>query len=285
MLYKIKQKMKGFLLALPSKANYKFVLKNWISLFDLKYSSMVLETKRFCRNLSPQLLDRPIGRRILILAPHPDDDVFGLGGTLLKLSNIETEIKTLYFTNATENTFVIKKIQREAEEVCCNLNSTPLFLNYPTRNIPVTEETLKKIKEEVIAFGPEIVALPFLLDDHDDHRRVNEVLFQSLKNVNISSEIWAYQIYSTLLPNVVVDITEQIDKKEQLMRIFQSVSGNRNWAHYIRGMNAANCRYIPGKSKVYGEAFFVVPLSEYLDLCEIYFSNPHDKIYYEPNYY
>ena len=96
--------------------------------------------------------------------------------------------------------------------------------------------------------------------------------------------MWSYQIYTTVLPNVVVDITEEVKFKRKLIKIWKSVRGNRDWAHYVLGMNAMNCRYIPGEKEVYAESFFTLPISEYLELCEKYFGNPVSKIYYTDYY-
>ena len=77
---------------------------------------------------------------------------------------------------------------------------------------------------------------------------------------------------------------EHHKEKRELIQIWKSVKGNRDWAHYILGMNAANSRYISKKAEIYAEAFFTVPLQEYLSLCKIYFNNAKSKIYYESNY-
>jgi LmbE family N-acetylglucosaminyl deacetylase len=123
------------------------------------------------------------------------------------------------------------------------------------------------------------------LDDHDDHRRVNELLLTIDSHLKTKpKEVWAYQIYSSIIPNVVVDITAQVEVKEKAMRLLNSVKGERDWAHYVLGMNAMNCRFLPTRKTVYGETFFVVPWQEYLDLCQQYFSNGAEKVYYNPVY-
>ena len=82
----------------------------------------------------------------------------------------------------------------------------------------------------------------------------------------------------------MVNITQQADRKRHLIGLWHNVSGNRDWAHYVLGMNAANCRYVPSRKPEYVEAFFVVPLGEYLNLCEGYFSHGADRIYFTSRY-
>ena len=46
----------------------------------------------------------------------------------------------------------------------------------------------------------------------------------------------------------------------------------RKFDHYILGFNAFNIRLLP-KAR-YVEAFFVVPMREYAELCGVYFDDP-----------
>jgi len=97
-------------------------------------------------------------------------------------------------------------------------------------------------------------------------------------------EIWAYQVYSTVIPNVAVDITDVIDEKLKLVEIYRSQKRSRDWAHYIKGLNAFNCRFLKTNEPRYVELFFVVPADEYLQLCRLYFQNPASGIYYSDSY-
>ena len=114
--------------------------------------------------------------------------------------------------------------------------------------------------------------LPFLLDDHIDHRRASALLLAVAEQIHPRTEIWAYQVYSQLPGNVVVDITEMANAKAEIVEMFKSQTNKRDWAHYILGMNAFTSRLLNTSiHKPYAEAFFVLPLNEYKDLCEMYF--------------
>ena len=121
----------------------------------------------------------------------------------------------------------------------------------------------------------------FFLDDHDDHRCVNHLLLEVLKEKPLPKcEIWAYQVYSTVIPNVAVNITGQIERKKELIHIWKSVGKFNDLAHYILGINASNCRYIVADEPIWVETFFTVPIEEYLELCELYFLKDKSKKYY-----
>jgi LmbE family N-acetylglucosaminyl deacetylase len=260
------------------------MITDWTKLTDLKASSMVLETKRFNRNLQPLKLENPDAKRILVIAPHPDDDVLGAGGTLIKAKEIGADIHVVYVTNGLAEKEEL--IREETLSVCDQLGTTPHFLNCKARTIPDEDpEVNKQLYDLILKVDPEVIFISFMLDDHDDHRRVNQLLMAALKGqAKQKAEIWAYQIYSSIIPNVVVDITDQVEQKRQLINTWKSVGKLGDLAHYILGINASNCRYMQTEATVWGETFFVVPLDEYLDLCKIYFEDPDNKSYYFPAY-
>ncbi len=283
---KLKNILRRSLTRDPGKSNYKFVMRDWIRLLDLKACSQVLETKRFSQNLRPIELEFPDKERIVVIAPHPDDDVFGAGGTLLKAIDRGAEVKVIYVTDGHSDPKRAAQIKQDAVRVCGEIDATAAFLGLQTRNIPLADQaTNDRLATLIRESDPQAIFITFLLDDHDDHRRVNQLLMVAAEGLDLRDvEIWAYQIYSTVIPNVVVNITEQVQRKQEIMRMWGSVSGNRDWPHYVLGMNAANCRYLPSKEPLYAETFFVVPIEEYLELCRIYFSHPTEEIYYSAAY-
>ena len=255
----------------PSKRLYKFMITDWTKLTDLEICSKVLDTKRFNRNLQPLEIDCPDAKRIMVIAPHPDDDIIGAGGTLIKAKENGADIHVLYVTNG-----LVEKadmIRKETLSVCQQLGSTPHFLNCQTRTIPLDDPDVnKKVSELLNELKPEVIFISFLLDDHDDHRRVNHLLLNVLNGKPLPKcEIWAYQVYSTVIPNVAVNITDQKERKKELIHIWKSVGKFNDLAHYILGVNASNCRYIMTDKPEWVETFFVVPIKEYLELCQPYF--------------
>ena len=281
----LKRAVKRALAGSPSHAAYKFVMKDWAPLFDLEASAEVLETKRFSQNLKPVELQGPSQRKIMVIAPHPDDEVFGAGGTLLKALARGAEVHIVYVTDG-ENDERREAIRDDAVSSCKALGVSYTFLGCETLNIPLSDgEVNQKLSWLLHEIRPEAMFIPFLLDDHDDHRRASELFMTVARESDLGRmEIWAYQVYSTVLPNVVVNITEQADRKRELIGLWRHVSGNRDWAHYVMGTNAANCRYISSKEPLYAETFFVVPVEDYLELCGRYFSRGPARVYYSNAY-
>ena len=235
-----------------------------------------MECKRFSQQLKPQIISTIPKSKILIIAPHPDDELFGCGGTIIKWQEASHEVHVIYLTAPGKDDTVKCAIKKEAEHVSEALNARPHFLDFEPGAIPKSSTSFNDL---VSSINPDIVFISFLLDDHDDHRRANHLLLNALKSTGKSPDIWSYQIYSTVLLNTVIDITVEMDAKSTLMSEYKSVAGDRDWAHYVKGMNAMNCRFLKGQGAKYGESFLVIDSQEYSSLCELYFQNPSSELY------
>ena len=267
---------------LRSKRNYKFFLKDWSHLTDLDQVTTAFETMRFTRKLEPFVTERPNGHHVVVIAPHGDDDIFGCGGTLLKHRAAGGSVTTIYLS--------IGKPKEESdlrEEIAtCReaLGSKSVFLYFPHNNFPMTEEAVAAFKHAVVEAQPDALFIPAFTDDHDDHRRANEYLLRAFRNDRAlnSLEIWAYQVYSVVPTNVVVDITDVAQRKRDLINIFKSQSRSRDWAHYILSLNGFMSRLISTDGKPsYVEGYFTLPLAEYKNILAAYYEPAADCYYTE----
>ena len=259
----------------PTKANYKFLMKDWSSVFDLNACKEVLETKRFSSKIQPIIYNDFTKKNILVISSHTDDDTFGCSGTLKKFIDEGSRVKVIYIFNDFEDEKTNDSIAKEAKEISSRLGTEIEFLDgvVGESSVEKIELITKRLREKVAGFNPEMVFSTFILDDHADHRLVNKMLVDIIDILPERVEFWMFQIYTTVIPNIVVDITDKMDFKKELMGLWKSVRGNRNWSHYIMGMNAANCRYIPTKDEVFAEGFFVLPRDEYVDVVDRYYSS------------
>jgi LmbE family N-acetylglucosaminyl deacetylase len=267
---------------IQSRQAYKFIIKDWVALTDLNLCAQVVSTMRFSRNLIPLQMLGPKGNRLIVIAPHPDDEMLGPGGTLISAILSGKYVKVIYLTNGKDG----DAAAQEASAVANRIGYDTEFLDYSLEDIPVHEEALVRLSESITASKGDTLFLPFMFDDHDDHRRASEVVYRAFEAGLLapSMEIWGYQVYTALLPNVVVDVTEVMPKKLNAVRMWKSQFVRRDWAHYISGLNAFNSRFLATAGKPsFVEAFFVLPLKDYADLCSVYFKN-RTSAYYTSQY-
>ena len=257
-----------------SRSNYKFILKDWISIKDISMLSKVLESNWFSQNLEPITIERPHVDKAFVIAPHADDDFISSGGTLIRMIKAGSRIKTLYVTRPGDVTIDESiKVSREA-------GTEIEFLKYKPRHIPIDEKSIERLRHSLLAYRPKAVFMPFIADDHEDHRACTRLFYEAFKDeTDLNFEVWAYQVYSTILPNVIIDITDQIDEKLKFVSMWRSQAKSRNWVHYCQGRAAAASRFLKTNEARYAEPFFVIPAKEYIELCAVYFGKDNEKDY------
>lgn len=281
-LLRAKNLLKSYLL---TRRSYKFFIRDWVALSDLQRAADAMGTLRFSRNLAPILMQRPRGNRIVVLAPHPDDEVMGPGGTLIRAARSGADIATVYLTDGPREKR--EALRNEARKAAAFIGYKTQFLGFPLNAIPISRESLAALAAAISRHRPDTLFLPFLVDDHDDHRRASHMLLEARKQGLISDdlEIWAYQGYTSLPSNVVVDITDVHEDKRLAIEAYESQKEIRNWPHYVLGLNAFNSRFLKkGSIASYAESFFVLPISDYVALCEVYFRDDSAECYYFQSY-
>lgn len=183
-------------------------------------------------------------KTVLCVAPHPDDEVLGLGGTLLRRKAEGAKVAWLIVTAiSVESGWSKEKVNQRADEI---KRVTELFgfdeviaLNFPTTQldrIPMSD-LVAGISEVFRSFEPEEVFVPHPSDVHTDHRMVFDAAASCTKWFRHPSvkRVLAYETLSEtdfglgtdqgFRPNVFVDIEPFLDGKLRAMDIYESELG------------------------------------------------------------
>lgn len=221
-------------------------------------------------NFHVEKVDSLSYKKALVLAPHPDDEVFGCGGTLKKLSSSGCDITVVYFCdgsagvdeNAEEkkDQNLIGVRRKEAQESSKLLGvKEQIFLGFADGKLAANSESIKAMNELIEKVKPEIIFLPSFLDNHPDHRAVNDILMQS--KIENQPEIWSFQVWTPIWVNRLVSINGEIETKERAMKMHLSQLKSRNYDEAILGLNKyqAEINNIEG----YAEGFFATSLEIY----------------------
>jgi len=177
--------------------------------------------------------------KILIIAPHPDDEVLGCGGTILKHVKSGDEVYLCIVTKAYTPDWseeFLKERPKEIEESNRILGiKKTYFLDFPDAKLDTIpqKELQTAISKVVKEVNPEVVFLPHRGDAHKDHRLVFEAgLFICRPGFNSSvKKILSYEALSEtewgkdiqeFIPHVYEDITNEIQTKIEAMRAHKS---------------------------------------------------------------
>ncbi|MFH0861286.1 MAG: PIG-L family deacetylase [Candidatus Altiarchaeota archaeon] len=210
--------------------------------------------------------------RILVLSPHPDDDVIGCGGTIYKHSAENDHVKVVYLTDGREcnpsltdeeKGIIALKRKSEAKKATNILKVDDLvFLDFPDTKLGFyTGEAASRLKSIIEDYQPDIIYLPWLGDDHVDHKATNSILARTLERSNQDYVIRGYEIWTSLTPNKSVDITEIIDLKKKALDQFETQNRILN----LKKMTISRNKSRGAGSKNYAEAFISKNSKEYLD--------------------
>ena len=253
---------------------YKTVLRRWTALPDLQSCIDSLAALHAAREIAPIEMAFPTGRRILVIAPHPDDEMIGPGGTLLGALDNGSTVRVLYLTSGGRDaeTMVRREAEAEAAGKACGYDTH--FLHLTDFAESLTDEAIESAAAAIAEFNPELLFVSFFADDHPEHRRASELLTVSHDRGLLPGriEIWAYQVYTAVIANVIVDVTATRQRKAAAIQLFHSQMQRRDWAHFAAGLTAYNSRFLPGKAARHAEMFHVAPLTDYADLCRPYFN-------------
>lgn len=184
-------------------------------------------------------------KKCTVIAPHPDDETLGLGGSLARMSALGIEISILIVSGHLPPLYDVKSFEKtmsEAKEAFKILGVSKFeFLKIPATFL--IKEDVSSLYNKISSFinnsKPDIVFLPFP-DRHIDHRIIFDggVVACRPKENGFPKTVLLYETLSethwnvpgvepSFNPDFFIDITETINKKiEALSKYVSQIDGN-----------------------------------------------------------
>lgn len=239
----------------------KKILRGLLSNRQLHTATRFYEVVNTFSSLSPELIDDlPPGENVLVFAPHCDDEALGCGGTLYKHHLKGHSLTAVFMTDGCKcdselsRDEIIQARKTEAKQAAKILGiERCIFLDYPDQQLQKTEEAIHRIEGILKAVDPDLVYLPFYLDNHPDHMETAAICLKALQRRPVKT-IFFYEIWSALVPNQLVDITHVVDKKLEAVRIYKSQHDIESLAEQVKSLNRYRSINSDNQYK-YAEAF------------------------------
>ena len=169
--------------------------------------------------------------KILVIAPHPDDEVLGMGGTIKKLSKKNKIILCVVSEGATAQ-YKDKKMIKVRRDSCKKTAkilgiSQTIFLDYPDMRLNLSHLDINKKLEEIIEkYRPEIVYTAPKNDLNLDHQVVFSSTLVACRPKSGVKQILCYEIQGNtkvpFVPNVFENIEKEFSYKIKGFKMYKS---------------------------------------------------------------
>jgi LmbE family N-acetylglucosaminyl deacetylase len=238
----------------------KILKKNILTIIYKKLRNMYLGNIVIC----PKLLQIKKTDRILVLAPHPDDESIGCGGLLLKYAS---QCKVVCLTDGRfgdPNISISELINIRKQEFINAMNFVKVkdyqFSNVQDGNLLNEFDSFNKISFDNFDY----IFIPNILDQHLDHKAVGIHLSKILKSKKTKVKICLYEVWNALaLPNSYINISDIVESKKELVSLYKSQTKHIDYQNKILSLN--NYRGMSVGIE-YAEVYSCIKVDEFLEI-------------------
>jgi len=178
--------------------------------------------------------------KTLVVAPHPDDETLGCGGTLLRRKSEGSELAWVIVTTVSDilnwSEEDIEKRDKEIKKVAKLYGFTKVYqLGFPSAELDIIprHKLIKSLSQSFNDFLPNEIFMPFHGDNHSDHTIIAESINTVIKWISTAPlSVYCYETLSetelsnsqkgTFSPNVYIDISKFLKKKIKIMSIYEN---------------------------------------------------------------
>lgn len=204
--------------------------------------------------------DKLPAKNALVIAPHLDDESIGCGGTIYLHTKSGGIVDVLFCTSDNETR------RKEAENASKILGiRDKLFFDFPIESLDSQRSLPDKLIQLFELKKPDIVFVPFWLDNHTDHRAVNKALIAISNKKKYDFLIYSYPVWFPLYPNVLIDIGAVWQEKSKAIGCYQSQTATRDYVTMSRALSQYWARAKSNNLELV-ETFFRATFSEYVRL-------------------
>ncbi len=177
----------------------------------------------------PKPLELPDQANILLIAPHPDDEVLGCGGTLSLLQQNGCHVKAVVITDGSQgdplnfsDEPIVPRRQQESREALAILGIQDVtFFTQPDGEYQHSEEITQQLHELLNDFSPDWLLLPSILDYHRDHVAICLSLLDVWQQRGCQARLLMYEAWGTIPATWIVDISQVFERKKAAIRCYQ----------------------------------------------------------------
>ena len=217
------------------------------------------------------------GKRVLVVAPHPDDDIIGCGGALIRHVQAGDPVRVVFLTRGDKGDFAGRfgdeypaVREAEARDAAQLIGVHDLeFLPYRDREVRADAPLVQDLAAALKAHNAGLVYGPSPTEVHPDHRAAAQALWTAATQPDLPVQVAFYETSVPLKPTVLVDISDVMELKMEALHRHRSQLMDMNWSDRVRGLNRFRTITLIGQAE-YAEAFWVAEPGPSLSLEKAY---------------
>jgi len=196
---------------------------------------------------------------VLVIAPHPDDEVIGCGGTLCLHRQRGDRVVVAFLTSGElglkhlprERAWAVREKEAKAASRILGVPRAH-FLRQPDWMLGDHIKTAARaLRSVLLAEKPRLIYVPHEAEEHPDHQAALPVLRLALKTWRAPvPELHTYEVWTPLATHDhIEDISRVMARKLKALRAYRSQLHEFKYERAVRGLNAfrgeltAKCRY------------------------------------------
>lgn len=190
-------------------------------------------------------------QRAIVFAPHPDDEVFGCGGAIMRHVEYGEAVQIIVVTDGAfhapdDAQAYIQQRQNESKAAAALIGcDVPVFWSFPDRSLCYGEQLIEKIIAAIRAFRADLVYAPSVLEMHPDHRVLGMATAEAVRRIGSSLRLAAYEVGIPLTPNLLLNISDLIERKQAAMACYVSQNAKQRYDLDIAALNRYRSYTLP----------------------------------------
>lgn len=180
---------------------------------------------------------------VVVLAPHPDDEIFGCAGMISRHIKAGNSVTVVYLaqgdkgtSSGRKDTSLIELRQKEALTGLKELGGArAVFLHLPDGELSPNKWVINKIKE-ILSDNIDRVYVPWFGEENQDHLAVFKI-FMAASIELPKLEVFLYEVWTPLVPNFIIPLEDNGELKRRAIRSHKSQFTSRQYEEGIMGLN------------------------------------------------
>jgi LmbE family N-acetylglucosaminyl deacetylase/GT2 family glycosyltransferase len=219
------------------------------------------------------------GGRVVVVAPHPDDEVIGCGGAIAMHAERGDAVTVVLVTDgagaardAAERETIRETRKAESRRALEVLGVADLRgLDFPDGALRPAPAFTSALFGVLATLRPDVIYAPSPFEHHPDHRAATVLLAAALDGAPFAPRVVLYEVNQQQVASYLLDVTPLLARKERALRCFASQHGELDVTGKTLTGNRARTVNVDLESVEAAEAYCDLPataLARYLATAE-----------------